>query len=420
MNIYFAGIGGVGIGPLAEIARDAGHFVAGSDATKSPVTYQLEEKGVDINYIQDGTFLATLHAERPFDWFIYTAAMPEDHPEMLTAAKLGIRMGKRDELIGDIITEHGLKLVAVAGTHGKTTTTGMLVWLFKQLHIPLSYSVGSTLSFGPSGKFDENAQYFLYECDEFDRNFLHFSPYLSLITSVDYDHPDTYPTHQDYDAAFQQFIDHSAHVIMWDKYAANRFHLTESSSILSDNDLIPTHLIGQHSRENATLVAKAAEYLSVGDFNSVPEILDTFPGTSRRFEQLDSGLFTDYAHHPTEIAATLQLARELSNHVTVVYQPHQNIRQHQLVTSYTDCLQLAEKIYWLPTYLTREDPSLPVLTPEQLTNNLTNKSLVEYRQMDDTLWDDIQAARQQGSVVIVMGAGTIDGWVRDQLQQSTR
>jgi UDP-N-acetylmuramate--alanine ligase len=194
MNIYFAGIGGVGIGPLAEIASDAGHYIAGSDLAKTPITYQLETKGVEISYAQDGQHLAAVHATHPLDWFIYTAALPDTHPELMKARELGIQTGKRDELISDIIRGHNLKLIAVAGTHGKTTTTGMLVWAFKQLGVPVSYSVGSTLSFGPSGRFDENAQYFVYECDEFDRNFLHFTPYLSLITSVDYDHPDTYPT----------------------------------------------------------------------------------------------------------------------------------------------------------------------------------------------------------------------------------
>src|SRR5690606_5798559 len=111
---------------------------------------------------------------------------------------LGIKVAKRDELLARILHEKNLKLIAVAGTHGKTTTTGMMVWLLQQLGVPVSYSVGSTLSFGPSGKFDPKSEYFVYECDEFDRNFLHFHPYLSLITSVGYDHPDIYPTPENY------------------------------------------------------------------------------------------------------------------------------------------------------------------------------------------------------------------------------
>lgn len=415
MNIYFSGIGGVGIGPLAEIASDAGYYIAGSDSAKSPVTYQLENRGVNISYLQDGVFLEQTHREHPLDWFIHTAALPDTHPELVKARALGIRIGKRDELISDIIKDNNLKLIAVAGTHGKTTTTGMLVWVMNQLRIPVSYSVGSTLSFGPSGRFDSNSQYFIYECDEFDRNFLHFTPHLSLITSIDYDHPDTYETPASYYTAFQQFINNSNHVIMWQNAQTQGLIAKSTDSVLQQTDVIPLHLTGIHNRENATLVTKACEYLGVGTFDQIPSILDTFPGTSRRFEQLDTNLYTDYGHHPTEIAATLQLARELSDHITLVYQPHQNIRQHQIQKDYTTCMELADKIYWLPTYLTREDPSLTILEPAELTHNLTNLAVVEYKDMNDDLWRSIQDERARGQLVLVMGAGTIDGWLRDQI-----
>lgn len=417
MNIYFAGIGGVGIGPLAEIARDAGHFVTGSDTQKNPVTYQLESKGVEISYSQDGNHLEAEHKLHPFDWFIYTAALPDTHPELVKARELGIRTGKRDELISDIIREHGLKLIAVAGTHGKTTTTGMLVWAFKQLGVPVSYSVGTTLSFGPSGRFDEDSQYFVYECDEFDRNFLHFSPYLSLITSVDYDHPDTYPTPADYDAAFQQFINNSKRVIMWQREIDHGLAPTKTTEILPKNDIIPLHLIGQHNRENGTLVAKACEYLTLKSYADIPKILDTFPGTNRRFEEIAPGIYSDYGHHPAEIAATLQMARELSQHITLVYQPHQNTRQHQIQDSYTDCMKLADTIIWLPTYLAREDESLAILSPQQLTKNLTNLTSVEYGDLNDALWDRVVADQRKGNLVLLMGAGSIDGWARKHTEK---
>lgn len=192
MRIYFSGIGGVGIGPLAEIALDAGYDVYGSDREASPMTKSLQKRDVQISFDQSGDFLRSEHEKSPFDWFVYTAALPDDHPELVLAKQLGIKTGKRDELLAHIIADKKLKLIAVAGTHGKTTTTSMLVWAFQQLNIPASYSVGSTLSFGPSGRFDPASQFFIYECDEFDKNFLHFQPWLSIITSIDYDHPDTY------------------------------------------------------------------------------------------------------------------------------------------------------------------------------------------------------------------------------------
>ena len=418
MNIFFSGIGGVGIGPLAQIALDAGYKIQGTDMNPSRLTQLLEDRGVAIAFTQDGSFLQACHDDQPIDWFVYTAALPSDHPELQLARKLGIKTAKRDELLAHIIKDKELKLIAVAGTHGKTTTTGMMVWLFKRLGLPVSYSVGTTLSFGPSGKFDPASEYFVYECDEFDRNFLHFSPYLSLLTSVDYDHPDVYPTRADYMDAFRQFVGQSHHTIMWQADDADALATADNGWVLGDSEVLDLHLPGAHNRRNATLVAKAAEYLQLGDIAKAKEILDNFPGTDRRFERLAENLYSDYGHHPIEIAATLQMAHELSDHVVLIYQPHQNVRQHEIRSEYTDCFALAEKVYWLPTYLSREDPNLPVLTPAQLSENVTNKAAVQFADLDDSLWDDIQKARSNGKLVLVMGAGTIDNWVRSKLQKS--
>lgn len=413
MNIYFSGIGGVGIGPLSEIARDAGHTILGSDLAESLVTDRLRAEGISLVIGQDGSFLEQSHKRTPIDWFVYTAALPDDHPELVMARSLGLRIGKRDEFLAYIIQEKDLKLIAISGTHGKTTTTGMMVWAFQQLGVPVSYSVGTTISFGPSGKYDPKSEYFVYECDEYDRNFLHFHPHVSLLTSVDYDHPDTYPTESEYVTAFQQFIEQSDHTIMW-RQDAEYLNTVDSAHWILDETL-PIAVTGAHNRRNATLVAKALEYLSIGKKDVLPSILGSFPGTDRRFERLDAQLYTDYGHHPKEIAATLQLARELSDEVVLVYQPHQNRRQQRVRTLYKDQFTLAEKIYWLPTYLTREDPLEHVLTPQELTSELTNRDDVIYAQLDTELWNAIQTARQQGKLVLCMGAGTVDGWLREQL-----
>lgn len=419
MRIYFSGIGGVGIGPLAEIAHDAGYDVCGSDREPSLMTQQLAERGIAISLDQSGENLRTQAAAAPIDRFVYTAALPADHPELVAAAELGIAAVKRDVLLGEIVREKHLKLIAIAGTHGKTTTTGMMVWIMKQLQLPVSYCVGTTLSFGPSGVYDPASEYFVYECDEFDRNFLNFNPYVSLITSVDYDHPDTYPTRGEYLAAFRQFVDQSGLAIGWAADLDPMNLQQETVWHLQGNEVMPFRLAGAHNRRNATLVAKACEYLSLCANNTATELLASFPGTARRFERLGDNLYTDYGHHPVEIASTLQMARELVPHVVLVYQPHQNIRQHELRDQYTDCMQLADQIYWLPTYLTREDPLLPVLTPEQLSAQLTNLDHVHLAELNDQLWQAIQSARASGALVLCMGAGTIDGWVRERLTQAT-
>ena len=446
MRIYFSGIGGVGIGPLAMIAHDAGHEVYGSDRQAGLITAELAEHGIEFSLDQSGAALRAEQARAPFDQFVYTSALPDDHPELVAARQLGIPTSKRDGFLAQLIAEQNLRLIAVAGTHGKTTTTGMLVWTLQQLGLPVSYSVGSTLSFGPSGKFDPASRYFVYECDEFDRNFLHFRPWLSLVTSIDYDHPDTYPTEADYLAAFRQFGTQSERVLTWSELA--EVFQPDNVTVVEATDP-RLSLAGEHNRRNGTLVLRAVEAMLDADADRPPraddspapddatidnasvssqqaddsapanatilDALNSFPGTGRRFEKLADNLYSDYGHHPVEIAATLQLARELSDHVVLVYQPHQNVRQHEIRHQYADCMELAEEIYWLPTYLTREDPELPVLTPQQLTEQLTNRHAVHYADLDADLWSAIQTARHQGKLVLGMGAGTIDGWLRQQL-----
>lgn len=414
MNIYFSGLGGVGIGPLTEIARDAGHTVMGSDVSAGLVTDELRAQGITVNIGQDGTFLQACHDKERIDWFVYTASLPADHPELLLAEKLGIRTSKRDEFLAYIIQEKDLKLIAISGTHGKTTTTGMVVWTMQQLGIPVSYSVGSTLTFGPSGKFDPKSEYFVYECDEFDRNFLHFNPHLSIVTSIDYDHPDTYPTENQYRAAFRQFLDQSELTVLWDTDAAYIETQNTHTDTLSSDDTLNFAIAGQHNRRNATLVAQMFKHLPYRKVDAVNQALNDFPGTNRRFEKLANGLYSDYGHHPKEIAATLQMARELSDNVVLVYQPHQNRRQHHIKDEYIDQFELASHTYWLPTYLSREDPSLAVLAPEELTQHLTNKSSVTITEMNDTLWETMQQHIKDGALVLCMGAGSIDMWVREQ------
>lgn len=447
MNIYFSGIGGVGLGPLAQMAHDAGHTVVGSDMAASLTTDELAALGIEVRIgEQDGAFLRHTHQATPIDLFVYTAALPADHPELTAAHELGIRSVKRDGLLQQLIADSGQRLIAVAGTHGKTTTTGMLIWAFRELGIPASYSVGSQLSFGPSGHFDPSAQYFIYECDEFDRNFLQFHPTLSVIVSIDYDHPDTYPTEDDYRAAFRQFIQQSDAVVMWQHDADYTQSRDASAWCLQADEVLDVKLAGAHNRRNATLVTKAIERLGGmfsdgSDFPSgasqerqpnqfaasgpeekitaksrtVVQALETFPGTIRRFERLADNLYSDYGHHPAEIAATLQAARELSDHVVLVYQPHQNIRQHEIRDQYADeIFENTDDIYWLPTYLSREDPTLEVLTPAQLTAQLSPDKL-HVAEFDDELWREITRHRDAGHLVLGMGAGSIDGWLRRQL-----
>lgn len=418
MNIYLSGIGGVGIGPLAEIATDAGYTVFGSDIQQSPMTEQLERLGVNVSIGQNGENIEHVHEKTPIDWFVHSASIKDDNPELIFARNQGIRTSKRDELLSYIINKKRLKLIAIAGTHGKTTTTSLLVWCFMKLKIPISYSVGAALNFGPSGRFDSSSQYFVYECDEYDRNFLQFYPNISLIPSIGYDHSDTYKTEHVYKNAFLQFLNQSSFTLLWNTDAKNLdMSNTLSSYEMLDKstDLSHITLSGNHTRQNAYLVQKILERLSPEiPLATILKAINSFPGSGRRFEKLANNLYSDYGHHPVEITATLQNAKELSNHIILVYQPHQNTRQHEIQHAYNDQVFTgADKIYWLPTYLSREDPSLQILSPSQLSKSITLP--VKIAEMDQRLWGDICEHRNKDHLVLVMGAGDIDNWARHQL-----
>ncbi|MDO4872412.1 MAG: Mur ligase domain-containing protein [bacterium] len=427
MNIYLSGIGGVGIGALAEIAQSAGHTVFGSDQKSSPMSKNLEKIGVEIEYgAQDGNFLKQKFIENGVDWFVYTAALPPNHPEILAAQDLGIKISKRDELLNEIIQEKGLKLIAISGTHGKTTATGMAIWAFQQLGIPVSWSVGATLSFGKSGFFDPKSKFFIYEADEFDRNFLNFTPAISLITSIDRDHTDIYKTEQEYFEAFVQFAAQSDFVIAWRDQHAEIFEKIHNKVILQKSEP-EISLAGEHNRKNATLVLEALDYLAETEnlggeelHERAIEALNNFPGTDRRFEKINANIFSDYGHHPIEIRSTLELAREVAQKnnfsgVALIYQPHQNVRQVEIQAEYTpEIFENADEVLWLPTFLSRENPELQILTPAELSKQIFEKT--EFFEIEgaasEKLRKRIEELEKQNRLILAMSAGSLDAWIR--------
>ena len=400
MKIYISGISGTGMGPLALMAKAAGHEVCGSDLVRGAIYDELIKAGIEV-YIgeQDGEFLrAKLEG---LDWFAYTSALPETHAELKIAREAGVKVTKRDDLTAYLVDELGLKMIAVAGTHGKTTTTAMIIWTGLKLGLPVSYIVGTTLGFAPSGAYHKGDKYFVYEADEYDRNFLKYRPWLNVIPYMSYDHADIYPTRKDYAAAFAQFE-------------------LQSEKVIKDaGDLVDDfRLAGEARRKDAALAALAVrEMVPEAEFGEIVEVMNEFPGVGRRFEKLAEGIYTDYAHHPEEIEATIGIAREEAERlglggVCVVYQPHQNIRQHEVRGGYAGAFGKADKVLWLPTYLTREDPSLPVLTPEELSANVENAEVAE---LNDALFEKILKLRGERNLVVLMTAGPADEWLRKKL-----
>lgn len=422
MHIYLSGIGGSGLAPLAQLAQDVGFEVAGSDLIKSPNLDLLHERGITVYTGQTGREIATEHRRQPLDWVVVSSAITDNHPEVAFAKEHGIKISKRDELLNHILKTNNLKLIATSGTHGKTTLTALLVWTFKQLGEPVSYSVGTNVSFGASAAYEPGSKFFVYEADEFDRNFLSFKPYASLLGEVDYDHTSTYPAVDDYKAAFGDFIAHSGHTWLW-QTTHDYLELADTTSelhVLDERraDTGQIKLAGEHNRRHGFIVTEIVKWLlpdrSEGD---IIKAVNAYPGSQRRMEKLADYLYTDYAHHPAEIAATLQLASELSDAIVAVYQPHQNTRQHELAGDYQDCFVRAKHVYWLPTYLSREDPDLPVLEPAELIKRLDHPELAEPAEMNAKLATTIKRHREAGDLVVLMGAGSIDDWARANLSQ---
>jgi UDP-N-acetylmuramate--alanine ligase len=399
MKIYISGISGTGMGPLALMAKNAGIEVMGSDLAAGAIYDELSANNIEVKIgPQDGEFLQA-HIDE-IDWFVHTSALPADHPELTLAREAGIKITKRDELTAYLIEKLGLKMVAVAGTHGKTTTTSMITFASLKLGLPVSYIVGTTLGFAPSGAYHPGDKFFIYEADEYDRNFLKFHPWLSVLPFVSYDHPDIYPTQEDYLAAFEQFKSQCEKVI---------------EKLPTDSRLT---LAGEARRADATLAMAAISAMAPEvDEAKIVEILNEFPGVGRRFERVADGAYTDYAHHPEEIAATIEMAKVEASlrglkGVVVAYQPHQNTRQHEVWPGYKDAFVGADKLFWLPTYLTRENPDLEVLAPEKLIAGLSNAEIAEPAEADDALAEELKKYQASGYLVLMLTAGPADAWFR--------
>ena len=405
MNVYISGISGTGMGPLALMAKRAGFTVWGSDLAKGAIYDELVDAGIEVMIgEQDGEFLREKLSEG-VDWFVYTSALTEEHAELVMAREAGVKCTKRDDFTAFLVDELDLKMVAVAGTHGKTTTTAMIIWAALKLGLPVSYIVGTTLGFAVSGAYHEGDRYFVYEADEYDRNFLKYHPWLAVISAVSYDHADIYPTREDYRKAFQQFE-------------------AQSEKVIREGLEAEFDLAGEVRRHDAALAAAAiVEMLRDAgreyEVGKIVGILNEFPGVGRRFERISEGVYTDYAHHPEEIAATIDVAldevkRKGFKGLAVIYQPHQNTRQHEVREGYREAFVGADVIFWLPTYLTREDPDLPVLKPSELAADLVNEDVVQIADLSPGLEIGIRECLDKGYLVLLMTAGPADEWLREK------
>ncbi len=426
MHIFFSGIGGAGVGPLAMVAQQAGYTVSGSDKQDSQYIQYLKKHGItNIHIGQSREQIAAAHDKEPIDWYVYSSAVEKEQPnapEFQFVDEQDIKRTKRDEMLNQILTDKKLKLIAIAGTHGKTTTTAMTVWLLQQLKTPISYILPAKTSFAEMGHFDPTSEYFVYECDEFDRNFLAYEPHLSLITGVSWDHHEIFPTREDYQQAFNDFVGQSAWTFLWQEdYDYLGLTGTSKLSVLESDhpEITSLKLKGQFTRLDAWLVIQGIHEITKTPVKELTPLMDKFPGLQRRMEEIIPNLYSDYAHTPEKIrgglSVALEMAEEKKQAVIVVYEPLTNRRQHFMMDDYKDCFDGATKVYWIPSYLAREDPNQRVIPPAELISHLADPSIAEPMERDAKLKTVIQKHLEAGDMVVGMAGGggdSLDEWLR--------
>ena len=452
MNYYFLGIGGIGMSALARFFKLSGHTVSGYDRTESPLTDQLEKEGIAIHYTDSPELIPN-----DIDLVVYTPAVPKETQEYQYLERQGVPIKKRSEVLGELTK--GKKCIGVAGSHGKTTTSAMIAYLLSKTDIGCSAFLG-----GISKNFDSNilinndSEYVVVEADEYDRSFLQLHPYYSVITATDPDHLDIYGTHENLIAAFQQYAnqtnpdgalflkegvaghshhhdhdhddeDHhhhhleigqeikhfsySARSIEADYYAINVrnyngnifFDLRTPDKVLYDIEL---HNSCLYNVENA--VAAAAVALSCGvDEYQLRYGLKTFAGIRRRFDvrvkTKDIVYIDDYAHHPKEIAATLESIKYLypDKRIVGIFQPHLYSRTRDLADEFVEALKPLDETILMPIYPAREKP-IPGVSSGMILRKM--QTMNKYLSSADQVPDLVEALCPD--VVVTMGAGDID------------
>ena len=442
-RIYFIGIGGIGMSALARYFLHEGREVAGYDRTRSALTEALAAEGAAIHYTDDTAAIPAPFREREGTVVVYTPAVPDDHAELSWFRDHGFTVEKRSQMLGHLSA--GKYVMAVAGTHGKTTTSTLVAWLNREVE-----GTGSAFLGGISKNFGSNlvlgdGPRLAVEADEFDRSFLRLRPDVAVVTAVDADHLDIYGTHEAVKEAFAQFIERIrpggalvlkagvdvalrndavtvyryAYDTPCDFYARDvrliegghyRYDLVTPSGVIADCTLgIP----GWVNVENA-VAAVAAMWCAARaeggtlDTERLRRALAAFEGVKRRFEFYVNTprqvYMDDYAHHPRELAAALTSVRRMfpGRRVTAVFQPHLYTRTRDFYREFAEALSQADEVLLLPIYPAREEP-IEGIASEIIAERVTVPCRIVGR---EALAATLGAAATD--VVVSFGAGNID------------
>lgn len=431
-NIYFIGIGGIGMSAIARYYNAKGYKVSGYDKTPSPLTLALEHEGIEVHYEDN---IAYVPQDIEGTLVVYTPAVPKDMGELVHVQENGYRVIKRSKMLGEI--SRGQRCMAVAGTHGKTTTSTLVSHLFMASGEECSAFLG-----GISKNYDSNLlisgnDVVVAEADEFDRSFLQLFPEIAVITSMDADHLDIYGDEAHIVEAFKAFAsqvsgtviarhglditskDTAAKVMTYsfgdseadfwaEPLERGHFNLHWPGGVIED---CVVGIPGWVNVENAT--AASAIALTYGmEPAAVKDALASFAGVKRRFDmqvKTDGCVYIDdYAHHPREIAAALSSIRESypDMKMTAVFQPHLYTRTRDFAPEFAQALSAADKLILLDIYPAREEP-IPGVTSEIIFNDVTapEKVLLKRAELMDYLKDE------PVELLVTLGAGDIDRFV---------
>ena len=440
-KIHFIGIGGIGMSALARYYKSQGIIISGSDSSESELIDNLRSEGIIVNISESSDNVAD-----DTDLLVYTIAIKSDNVELLKGLELAnnneksCRVLTYPQALGEMSREK--KVIAVCGTHGKTTTTAMVYYALQNTGLDVSMILGSLIKDKNSENkmtnyIQGNSDWIVIEACEYRRSFLNYNPEIILITNIDADHLDYYKDIGDIENAFGEFIDRlseNGKVIIHkneeavisriqenyrekNKLENNNFKIEKSIKKVICEDVINLEDVklsvpGEHNRKNAQLVVALGDMLGLSR-EKVLEGLKNFAGTWRRQEykgkHFDMECYDDYAHHPSEIKATLQAFKEKCPNKKIIacFMPHLYSRTKILFDDFINSFDDADEIILLPIYAAREQVDISI-SSDMLARELNNinKKAVSLASVN-TLKDYLKIHSDKNNVVVTMGAGDI-------------
>ena len=436
-NVYFIGIGGIGMSALARYYKFKGYNVAGYDRTPSDLTFALEAEGIDVHY-QDQPEL--LPEDKNETLVVYTPAIPADLGELVKAREEGYLLLKRSRTLGEVAK--GQRCLAVAGTHGKTTTSTLIAHILTHSGEGCSAFLGGiSRNYGTNLLMSENPT-IVAEADEFDRSFLQLFPEIAVITAVDADHLDIYGDYAHVVEAFKAFASQVSGILIAKKgipvgpadtkAKVYTYHFTDTSAdfypmnaqpdacgcfhydLHTPDGVIPGFKVGAPGWVNCeNSVAAAAVALCYGiDPEAVKAAIACFEGVKRRLEVHVNtpklSYVDDYAHHPAELSSAITSLRNIfpGRKITAIFQPHLFTRTRDFAAEFAASLSLVDKLILLDIYPAREEP-IPGVTSEIIFKDVTapEKVLIKKEQLMDYL------SEEPLDVLVTFGAGNVDRFI---------